>query len=130
MADGFSLSFNYVEIIDDGETQSGSVTGEGTLKPGAPPLLWDGPHDEENFRVSFLYFAIKSSMQQVLLGLKNEVAWHPLWLPPARYIEYPLSLQPVGLFQRKVDDTVFLDEFVVRNSFDARQTWDGTHTPA
>lgn len=128
MADGFNLKFNYLEIVDDGETQSGNVTGTGTLKPGASPLLWDGPHDEENFRVSFLYFAIKSSMQQVALELRNGVAWHPLWLTPARYIEYPPSLQAtLGFFQRKVDAAVFLDEFVVRNSFDTRPTWDGTH---
>ena len=126
MADGFSFSFNYIEIKDDqGVDPSGKVTGKGTPKPGPPPLVWDGPHDEQNFRVSFLYFAIKSSMQQVLVELKNGVAWHPLWLPPARYLEYPPSLLPFGFFQRKVDDTVFLDELVVRNTFDARQTWDG-----
>lgn len=127
MADGFSFTFNYIEVEDPGVDPSGKVPeqGKGNVKPGAPPVVWDGPHDEQNFRVSFLCFANKSSEQQLLVELKNGVAWNPIWLPPARYIEYPQSLLPFGFFQRKVGSVVFLDELIVRNGFDARQTWDG-----
>ena len=113
MADGFSVRFQYEEV--DGVV--GQTGGKKTNRicDGAPPILWDGPHDEENFRVSFLHFGPHQWGHLAIVELKPDVEWDgivPWWRPPVRVLLYPATLAN-GIFVPKQVGPTFLDDFLV-----------------
>jgi hypothetical protein len=119
MADGFSVRFKRLE--PDGAVGPGGVTiDKSRLVDGATPLLWDGPHDEENFRVSFLFHGRRPFRHQALVEIRPGVDWEgtsPAWLPLARRLRYPASLPGDGTFELAKVGPKLLDEFVVVNAF-------------
>lgn len=120
MADGFSVRFRRLEIIDGGVGPDGVPINNSRIVEGPKPLLWDGPHDEEHFRVSFLTHGQRPWRHQVIVELKPEVRWdgtEPWWLPPARRLRYPESIAGDGTFELPKTGPTFLDEFVVVNGF-------------
>jgi hypothetical protein len=119
MADGFSVWFQHVEVGDPG-VGPGRPKTKNELVRCTDPLLWDGPHDDENFRVSFLCHGHWPWRHQAIVELKSAVRWegsNPWWLPPARRIRYPESLPGDGTFPLNKTGPTYLDEFVVVNSF-------------
>ena len=120
MADGFSVRFLRIEPKDGGVGANGVAINESELVQAATPLLWDGPHDEESFRVSFLFHGLQGWYHQALVDLKPEIDWegiNPWWLPQARRLRNPESLGDLGVFKQPLVGPVFLDEFVVVNGW-------------
>jgi hypothetical protein len=119
MADGFSVRFQH--LVVNGEVGPGGVLiNTSEIVEGATPSLWDGPHDEENFRVSFLFHGVRPWRHQAVVELKSAIKWggtSPWWLPPARRIRYPASLPGDGTFHLQTIGPTFLDEFLVVNAF-------------
>lgn len=120
MADGFSVRFQYLEVKDGGVGPGGTIN-KSKWKDGAPPILWDGPHDKENFRVSFLHHGDRKWKHLALVNLGLEVEWEgvrPWWLAPARRIRYPAgTIDGDGTFWLPQTGPTFLGEFVVQNAF-------------
>jgi len=119
MADAFSVRFRRLE--PNGAAGPGGVTIDTScLVDGATPLLWDGPHDEDSFRVSFLFHGRRPFRHQALVELRPAIDWQgtsPAWLPLARRLRYPASLPGDGTFELAKVGPKFLDEFVVVNGF-------------
>jgi hypothetical protein len=118
-ADGFSVRFRRVEP-DGAVGPGGVIISTPRLVDGPTPLLWDGPHDEENLRVSFLFHGRRPFRHQALVDIRPGVDWEgtvPSWLPLVRVIQPPASLPGDRTFELAKVGPTFLDEFVVINAF-------------
>jgi hypothetical protein len=119
MADGFLVQFQYRES----DPYVGVTGGKKKYrwKNGAPPLLWDGPHDEEHFRVSFLYHGRREWKQGIIMALRTDVEWEgmmPWWISPGRRILFPeASINGDGTFELNPVGPTFIDDFVVTNRY-------------
>jgi hypothetical protein len=117
MADAFSVRFKRYES-DPYVSQSGGQP-KGRIVDAAPPILWDGPNDDEHFRVSFLFLGSKMFQHELCVELRPEIDWEgtsPPWLPVTRRIRYPESLPGHQFLVPSVGAT-FLDDIVVINGF-------------
>jgi hypothetical protein len=120
MADAFSVRFQYLVIKDGGVDPSGVVINKSEWEAAPPPLTWDGPHDEEHFRVSFLHIGFMPWLRQIIVEMIPGIQWQdtaPWWLPPARRLRHPASLPGNGTFHLNRTAPVFLEDFVVVNAF-------------
>jgi len=120
LADAFVFTHLYKEP-DSGQI---SQEGEGSIgykwKPAPAPEVWDGPHDDECYRVSFMLRAQPPWKNGVGIDLDRTVQWEPRtapWLDQRmRYVAYPPSLLQnfPGEFVPKRDSlTIFDDDFQV-----------------
>jgi hypothetical protein len=124
MADGFCVQFQFFEIGNPIIGQGQIVTPDNNWKDGPPPLLWDGPHDDENFRVGFMAHIHHNTRQwkyRPVVDFRPGVKWqgtNPWWLPPTRRIKFPITgLQGDGtFFPANVVGPIFLDDFLVVNA--------------
>jgi hypothetical protein len=123
MADGFCVRFLYGEVGSPPVGQDGTVDPDNKWKCGPTPLLWDGPHDEENFRVGIMahmHHNTRHWRYYPFVDFKPGVKWqgtNPWWLPPARRIRYPtVGLAGDGTFKPATVGPTFLEDFLVDNA--------------
>ena len=110
---------NQYRLIDGAVGSDGQVIDRGGWKqPSVPPRLWDGPHDDAYYRVSFMLRGVYPWYNRVLVWLDHSVPWigveGPSALAPQRRIQFPESLlEANGLFTVPKDGVTRLDELEV-----------------
>ena len=117
MAAAFLLVHKFREIRGEVDP-SGTAQETGGWLDAPTPQLWDGPHDEDHYRVSFMLQGVHPWTNVIGLDLNPQVAWEPstpAWLGQrSRYLAYPQSLtQTAGAFWPARDGLTDLDDFEV-----------------
>ena len=96
LADAFVFDHLYEELGSGQISQGGEASIDPKWKPAPAPEVWDGPHDDECYRVSFMLRAQPPWKNAVGIDLDRAVQWEPRtapWLDQRmRYIAYPPSL--------------------------------------
>lgn len=115
--DAFAITHKFQEIKGVANPD-GTATNVGGWKDAPTPELWDGPHDEAHYRVSFMLHGQPPWTNGVGIALNRNVQWEPRaapWLAErARYVEYPSSLQQTaGAFWPTKDGVTELEDFQV-----------------
>ena len=120
LADAFIFDHVYQEP-DNGKAYPGGKGEVGSKWMPAPaPEVWDGPHDDECYRVSFMLRAQPPWANGVAIDLDRTVQWEPRTVPwldqRMRYVAYPPSLLknvPGHFLPRLATPTIFDDDFQV-----------------
>ena len=123
MADGFTVQFYYGEVGSPPIGADGTIDPDNNWREAPKALLWDGPHDEENFRVGImlhLHYNTRIWRYAPDIHFTPGVKWqgsNPWWLPPARRIAYPtVGFQGDGTFKIAQFGPTFLEDFLVVNA--------------
>lgn len=117
LADAFVFKHVFKEV--DGVAKGGGGSEDRSRwKDAAAPNVWDGPHDDEHYRVSFMLHGKPKWMNWVGIGLDPNIEWEPRvkpWLAERkRIVEYPAALQPtIGEFRPNATDMIEWDAFQV-----------------
>lgn len=117
MSDGFDVQLRFLEI--DGEIgPDGLPRNTSRWRDGRFVRLWDGPHDEETYRVSVMARGQSPWLNWIGVARRGGVRWEgdesPLWLRPTRRIEYPPELaDSAGVFELDRDGITTLGDFHV-----------------
>jgi len=117
LANAFVIVHKY-QVIKGVVNPDGTVANTGGWIDAATPDVWDGPHDEQYYRVSFMLHGAYPWTNGVGIFLNSSVEWEPKvapWLAPrVRYIAYPASLgQTGGAFWPTKAGLTDLDDFEV-----------------
>jgi hypothetical protein len=118
LADAFVIVHKY-QLIKGVANPGGSATNVGGWVDAAAPTLWDGPHDDGHYRVSFMLQGAYPWTNGVGIHLTPSIEWEPHvapWLAErVRYVAYPASLeQTAGAFWPTKTGITDLDDFEVR----------------
>ena len=88
---------------------------------GIDPLLWDGPHDDEYYQVSYILFARGGFFNRLLVALRPEVNWEPpfpRWSSNRRVLIWPDTLLNWGgTFFHHKDTIIVNDDYEVVKRF-------------
>lgn len=118
LADAFVFSHAFQQLSDKGINPDGSPPVVPEWKTAPAPAVWDGPHDDEHYRVSFMLHGQTPWLNGVGIDFDRSVSWEPRTVPwldwRLRYIAYPPSLQQnAGTFLLDKDAPIDLDDFEV-----------------
>ena len=119
LADAFVIDHRF-EQLDSGQiSQAGGSLGS-KWKPAPAPEVWDGPHDDECYRVSIMLHGQATWKNVLGIDLHRTVQWEPRTAPwlgqRTRYVVYPPSLLqyfPGEFFPTGDSVTVWQDDFQV-----------------
>jgi hypothetical protein len=113
MADAFSFLHWYLwldmELGPDGRPR---VEKKWVQLP--TPRVWDGPHDEENYRVSFLARATPVLLNQLSIGMVPVIQWDPPlppWSSNRWSLRWPENMLPRGQFTVSANEILVLDDY-------------------
>lgn len=111
LADAFTLNLCYGYLKS--AATSGEPISEPVWVPLPPPLAWDGPHDDQHYRVSVLV-RVKSGLHHRFQPvIRREVEWDaaPRLSRLKRALTWPQQMVPHGqFFLYEGDDALVLDE--------------------
>jgi len=116
LADAFVFNHLYEELGSGQISQRGEASIDPKWKPAPAPEVWDGPHDDECYRVSFMLRGQPPWKNAVGIDLDRTVQWEPRtapWLDQRmRYVAYSPSLLQYfpGEFFPKRDRLTVFDE--------------------
>jgi hypothetical protein len=119
MADAFIIEHHY-EFLEWVIGPDGNPQSIGGIVKGATPRVWDGPHDDERYRVSYILQGVHPWRNGIGVKLNPEVAWEPAgppWMALQRRLLYPESLQPWGVFYVNATGITDLDAIEVVRLF-------------
>jgi hypothetical protein len=105
----FNLSYGYIKSA----ATSGEPIGEPVWVPLPRPLTWDGPHDEEHYRVSVLVRVKAGLHHRFSPVIRRDVEWDaaPRLSRLKRALTWPQQMVPHGqFFLYEGDDALVLDE--------------------
>ncbi len=117
MHDGFDVQLKFLEI--NGEIgPDGLPRNTSRWRDSEFIRLWDGPHDEETYRVSIMARGQSPWLNWMGVALRGGVRWEgvdsPLWLRPFRRVVYPPELEGnAGVFELDDDGITGLGDFRV-----------------
>jgi hypothetical protein len=113
---GFEVELKF-NILKANIGPDGHVINESRWVDSWPaPTLWDGPHDDENYRVSMMLHGQSPWLNAIRVVIRPGVDWDgdagSPWLRPTRRLMYPLSLRDTaGVFRLDEDGITTLDDF-------------------
>ena len=118
MADAFVFTHQFEEIHDEGVGANGVADGKQVYKDAPTPRVWDGPHDDQHYRVSFMLYGQPGYANGIGIDLDRNVPWEPSFAPwldqRMRYVKYPAALEGnAGIFWPQRDKMKQLDDFRV-----------------
>ena len=117
MSGGFDVQLKYLEI--NGEIgPDGLPRNTSRWRDSHYITLWDGPHDDEVYRVSVMARGQSPWLHWMGVALRSGVRWEgvdsPLWLRPVRRVIYPAELtDDAGTFTLDEDGITTLGDFRV-----------------
>jgi hypothetical protein len=118
LADAFSFDHWYlwVEVIDTGGQP---IVKESWIKQPAP-RVWDGPHDDESYRVGFMMRGVPGLVNRFWPAMRSPVPWEPpfpAWSSTRRGFVWPENMLPFGTFTIAQEEVLVLDEYRVIKRF-------------
>lgn len=118
LADAFSFDHWYlwITVIDTGNEP---IVKEAWIKQ-PEPRVWDGPHDDESYRVSFMMRAVPTLVNRFWPAMRPHVQWDPPfppWSSTRRVLVWPESMLAAGNFTVDRDDVLVFDEYQVIKRF-------------
>jgi hypothetical protein len=111
LADAFRFHHAYLWI--EAAATQGEPISEKDWYPLPPPRAWDGPHDEQSYRVSVLVRAMPGLANRFWPEMRTDVEWEPkfpAWAGTRRSLRWPSAMVPYGDFFIFTDDILVLDE--------------------
>jgi hypothetical protein len=106
-ADAFEIRLTHTETVLSYEGGPHWVT---IVAPGLPPSKWDGPDDDEYYRVSFMTSGL---VAQRIYSLDVSFTAQARWESRNPMLRRVHSIEPLGR-EFSVDDISFLDPFEVK----------------
>ena len=111
LADAFQLNLCY-GYLDSAATR-GEPIKEPVWVPLPPPLAWDGPHDDQHYRVSVLVRVKSGLHHRFQPTIRRDVEWEdvPRLSILKRGLAWPQQMVPHGqFFLYEGDDALVLEE--------------------
>ena len=111
LADAFSYNHQY-GWLDTAATR-GEPIGNPVWETLPPPRAWDGPHDDEHYRISVLVRALPGLHNRFWPAIRNEIDWEggvPTLSWNRRGLVWPAQMVPFGQFFLYQDDFLVLEE--------------------
>jgi hypothetical protein len=116
--EAFSFDHWYLWIEVSG-TEGEPIVKEAWIKQ-PEPRVWDGPHDDQSYRVSFMIRAVPTLLNRFWPAMRPDVQWNPQfpsWSSTRRALVWPESMLPFGNFSVGRDDVLVLEEYRVIKRF-------------
>ncbi|HET6891964.1 MAG TPA: hypothetical protein VFH31_12740 [Pyrinomonadaceae bacterium] len=118
LSDAFSFNHWYlwINVID---TEAEPIVTEKWLEL-TDVRAWDGPHDEQSYRVSFMMRAVPGLLNRFWPAITSEAQWEPpapRWASTRPELIWPDSMLPVGAFRIGRNELLVLDEYRIVKRF-------------
>lgn len=112
---GFDVQAKYL-LIDGVVSAGGLVHNTSHWVDAVEVRSWDGPHDDETFRVGVMARGQSPWLHWIGVALRDGVTWGgvqaPSWLRPTRRVVYPARLADNGgVFELDRDGITTLEDF-------------------